>query len=113
MDSKLLEKTNDWTFVVASAKCDYHNQAFINQSLVIETRVREIGRTSVTLAHRIIDEGSESLIGKGEIILVNFNFSEQKSKRLEDQVVDTLQDYLDEFNSIEFSKHIDMRQSKR
>lgn len=95
VDTNILEKSNDWSFVVASAHCDYIKQAHINQNLVVKTWVSHIGRTSVKLTHKILDQSSEELIAIGEVVLVSFNFKEQKSEPLNKQMVEELKNYVE------------------
>jgi len=93
VDTHIFENTQEWSFVVASAHCDFVKQAYINQDLVVKTWVSRIGRTSVTLKHKIIDKTTEEVIAIGEVSLVSFNFTEQKSQPLEERMVEKLKEY--------------------
>ena len=93
VDTQIFENTQEWSFVVASAHCDFVKQAYINQNLVVKTWVSRIGRTSVTLKHHIIDQTTEEVIAIGEVALVSFNFAEQKSQPLDERMVKKLKDY--------------------
>lgn len=90
----MLEKQTDWSFIVASARCDYRSQAYVNQKLVIQTFVTHIGRTSFKLSHQIVDQESNVLIAEGEVILVQFDFYQQESIRLSEELTDILKKYL-------------------
>lgn len=93
VDTHILEKAEDWFFVVASLHCDYLKQASINQNLKVKTRVSHIGRTSVKLNHEILDVKNEDVIAKGEVVLVSFDFISQCSKPLSEQIVEILKKY--------------------
>jgi acyl-CoA thioester hydrolase len=93
VDTQIIENSDGWSFVVASAHCDYVKQAQINQNLVVKTWVSHIGRTSVKLTHKILDQTSEELIAVGEVALVSFNFKTQKSEPLNEQMVEKLKYY--------------------
>lgn len=93
MDAKILENVGDWSFVIASAHCDFKKQAFINQKLFITTWVSHIGRSSVKLKHQILDQTNEELIAEGEVALVSFNLVAQKSEPLTERIVEKLKLY--------------------
>jgi acyl-CoA thioester hydrolase len=84
----------DWRFIVASAKCDFVNQAFFGQRLKIETNVAKIGNKSFQLVHRILEEKSGTLIALGESTIVYFNFQTQKSEPVPDDLRKKLERYL-------------------
>ncbi|MDP4108368.1 MAG: thioesterase family protein, partial [Bacillota bacterium] len=93
VDTRILENVNDWSFVAASVHCNFKKQAFVNQSLVIKTWVSQIGRTSVTLKHQILDENNEDIIAEGEDVLVSYNVIEQKPDPLSEQIKEKLKLY--------------------
>jgi acyl-CoA thioester hydrolase len=84
----------DWRFILASAKCDFVNQAFFGQRLKIETNVTKIGNKSFQLVHRILDEKTGTLIALGESTIVYFNFQMQKSEPVPDALRKQLERYL-------------------
>jgi acyl-CoA thioester hydrolase len=93
MDAQILENLNDWSFVAASAHCDFIKQAFVNQNLVVKTWVSQIGRTSLKLKHQILDQNNEELIAEGEVVLVSYNVTEQKTEPLSEQIKEKLNLY--------------------
>jgi acyl-CoA thioester hydrolase len=96
VDTHIIESPKDWTFVVASLHCDFIKQAQINQNLVVKTWVSHIGNSSLKLKHKILNETGEELIAKGEVVLVSFDFLEQKSKQLNEVMIGKLNNYLHE-----------------
>jgi acyl-CoA thioester hydrolase len=84
----------NWRFIVASAKCDFVNQAFFGQRLKIETNVAKIGNKSFQFVHRILDEKTGTLIALGESTIVYFNFQTQKSEPIPDDLRKQLERYL-------------------
>jgi acyl-CoA thioester hydrolase len=84
----------DWCFILASAKCDFVNQAFFGQRLKIETNVARIGNKSFQFVHRILDEKTGRLIALGEATTVYFNFQTQKSEPIPDYLRKQLERYL-------------------
>lgn len=78
-----LEVTNDdCTVILAAANCDYIRQGYFNQTLVVTTNVKRIGRTSFTLVSNIVEKESNELIAKGEVTVVYFNINKQKPEEL-------------------------------
>jgi acyl-CoA thioester hydrolase len=84
----------DWCFILASAKCDFVNQAFFGQRLKIETNVARIGNKSFQFVHRILDEKTGRLIALGEATTVYFNFQTQKSEPIPEYLRKQLERYL-------------------
>lgn len=72
--------TNEWEFILASTKCDFLDQAYFAQQLKIKTIVSHIGTKSFTLDHEICDAKTDSLIAKGNAVIVYFDFNNQKSE---------------------------------
>ncbi len=70
------------SFVVASVKCDFIQQAFFDQWLRIQTKVVKIGSKSFELAHEITDKNTGELIAKGHSVAVHFNYETQKSEQI-------------------------------
>jgi acyl-CoA thioester hydrolase len=90
IDAKIFGDVKDWSFVAASAHCDFKKQAFINQNLVIKTWVSHIGNTSVKLKHKILDQANDELIAEGEVVLVSFSMAEQKPEPLNTRMKEQL-----------------------
>lgn len=74
------------SFVVASVKCDFIQQAFFDQWLVVQTKAVKIGNKSFDLEHAIIDKDSGDLIAKGHSVVVHFNTEKQTSEPLTSQM---------------------------
>jgi len=69
----------DWSFILASIKCDFINQAYFNQLLTVKTYVTKIGTKSFELEQEIVCSQTNQLISSSKSVLVNFDFREQKS----------------------------------
>ncbi|WP_226584850.1 acyl-CoA thioesterase [Halobacillus litoralis] len=90
-DLNLVEK--DWNFIMASAKCDFIKQVYYNQTLKIRNNVSKIGNSSFHLEQRMFEEQTGELVAKGESVIVQFDFEEQKSKPLTPEMKENLQSY--------------------
>lgn len=84
----------DWKVILASAKCDFVRQGYYNQKLKVVSEVRKIGNSSFTIVHRIEDEETGELIANGEASAVYFDFKEQKSERIPDNLRNMLEKHL-------------------
>lgn len=73
-------ETNKWQFIMASTKCDFINQGYFNQELVVRTYVSKVGTKSFQLEHDIICNKTNKLIAIGEATVVYFDFEKQKSE---------------------------------
>ncbi|MEO2075554.1 MAG: thioesterase family protein [Bacillus sp. (in: firmicutes)] len=83
----------NWNFILASTKCDFINQGYFDQSLLIRTFVSKIGNKSFQLEHDIICSKTNQLIAKGNAIMVYFDFENQKSEHLPDFLKNELKSY--------------------
>ncbi|GHI01514.1 acyl-CoA thioesterase [Neobacillus kokaensis] len=83
----------NWNFILASAKCDFVNQGYFNQRLVVKTYVSKIGTKSFQLDHDIILEGTNELIAHGSVAMVYFNFETQKSEPLPELMREELSEH--------------------
>jgi acyl-CoA thioester hydrolase len=68
--------------ILAEAKCQYKHPIYFGQSVVIGTRVAEIGNSSWRVEHQIEADGQLAALGWG--ILVHFDYETQKSQRIPD-----------------------------
>ncbi len=84
----------EWSFILASTKCDFVSQGYFGQMLVVETSVNRIGTKSFGLIHEIKDKESGSLIARGTETVVYFNFDTQQSEPLPDSLREKLEQYL-------------------
>ena len=73
-------KMKNWSFILASTKCDFISQAYFDQILKIDTSVSKVGTKSLQLEHAISCKQTGALIAKGNAILVQFNFDKQESE---------------------------------
>lgn len=94
LDEKIIPNIEDWPFILASIHCDYKQQIYVKENLIIKTQVIELGRSSFKLAHEICRQGSEELLAYGEAVLVHFDFNHQKSTMIPEAIRSKLKKYL-------------------
>ncbi|MFC7394216.1 acyl-CoA thioesterase [Scopulibacillus cellulosilyticus] len=86
-------KTKDWSYILASVKCDFLAQAYFDQHLKVITEVSRIGNKSFDLYQPIYDTETGKKIAEGNSTIVYFDFTEQKSKQIPDNVRLKLENY--------------------
>jgi acyl-CoA thioester hydrolase len=85
------------SYILAEARVTFRSQAAYGETLTLETRVGRVGRTSLTMEHRIttphpVDPGGRArLVAVGETILVRFDYDLQGPVRFEDELVAALE----------------------
>lgn len=84
---------NNWPYVLVSSKCDYKNQLFIDETIIIYSSVSDIGESSFTLTHQIIREKDDLLIANGNSIIVYFDYEKQISEKLTIDIINKLSTY--------------------
>lgn len=88
-----LNDIKNWAFMLASIKCDYKKQLYVNQSVVVDTYVTKIGKSSLVLCHELRESKTNDLAAVGESVLVNFDLKKQKSTPICQNLKSYLQDY--------------------
>ncbi|MGQ0811320.1 MAG: acyl-CoA thioesterase [Nitrospiraceae bacterium] len=77
-------------FLVMRAEVDYRSPARYGEVLTVETKLVEIGRTSLTFAHVLRERTSQRVVVEGSAKLVTVD-GQGKVKRLDNAVVEALQ----------------------
>lgn len=75
---------NDIAFILAHINCDFRQPIFYGQRVEIGSRIVDIGRTSLRLAHRIEADGK--LAAEGDGILVHYDYAGQRSTPISDEM---------------------------
>lgn len=81
-------------FMVASAKCDYLNQAYARQRITVQTKVTRIGTKSFQLKQDIKNAKTGEHIATGGAVLVCFDFEAQKSVEIPFEIRSVLEQHL-------------------
>ena len=68
---------NDWPMVVARIDIDFIRQTQYGSTVSINTYIARIGHKSFTVSHEAWQDGS--LVAKGEAVLVWFNYTQECS----------------------------------
>ncbi|MGM9945415.1 MAG: acyl-CoA thioesterase, partial [Lysinibacillus sp.] len=92
--TSILEQENRINFILARAECDYVAQAFSAQTLTVKSSIAHIGTKSFTIVHEIYEKTSQKLIAKARAIIVCFDFQQQKSVPISDELRAKLAQYI-------------------
>lgn len=85
--------------VVADLACDYLQELFFNQAILLQVRTASIGRTSIELEYALIREADKVLIAAGRGRLVNIDTITKKPTPLSSKFIQLIQSYEPEFSS--------------
>lgn len=80
----------NWKLIVASTSCEYKSQASFAQWLKVTTEIEKIGNSSFTVLHNITDLKTGELIAIGRAVMVHYNYHEQSSVPLTNDMKKTL-----------------------
>lgn len=78
LDTHFLDDDNI-EIVVVSATCNFISQGYLDDTLIVKTKVKKVGNSSFNLTSDIIRKDSNQLIAKGEVTFVFFDIDQQKS----------------------------------
>lgn len=68
---------NDLAFILAHINCDFRKPIFYGQRVKVGSRIVEIKRSSMRLAHRVEADGE--LAAEGDGVLVHYNYTTQSN----------------------------------
>jgi len=80
--------------ILASTTCDYISQAYAGQILKLETSVSKVGNKSFTLNHLLTQAETGEVVARASATMVCFNFEEQKSEPIPQEVREILESNL-------------------
>ena len=95
LDNEIVPNLNDFPFVLVSTHCDYKQQIYINDRIVIKSFLKEIGRSSFTLGHEFVHQDRDEILAYGEAVLVHFDFEKQKSAPIPDEIRNRMEKFLE------------------
>ncbi|WP_209122996.1 thioesterase family protein [Alkalihalobacillus sp. BA299] len=82
-----------WKFILAHTGCDFIHQAYFDERLTIKTSIEHVGNSSFQVIHHMYNR-DQKLIAKGKAVVVYFDFQEQKSKLIPDEIKEKLNQFL-------------------
>lgn len=94
LDNEIVPNLDHFPFVLVSTHCDYKQQIYINDRIVIKSFLKEIGRSSVTLGHEFVHQDRDELLAYGEAVIVHFDFEKQTSAPIPDEMRNKMEKFL-------------------
>ena len=77
--------------VVVSITCNYRRQLVYPDTVRIGTKIAEMGRTKMILAHAVYSDALQSVAADGQTVIVFFDFSTGRPTRLPAEVREKLE----------------------
>lgn len=87
---------NDWNLIMLKADYEYLAQMFYGKDVEIRTYVSRIGNSSFTTYHEAWQKGK--LCAKGTATMVHFDFINQKSMPIPDDIRVKLEEHIVDFD---------------
>lgn len=81
-----------WKLIMVHTDYDFLAQIYLNSDVEIRTYILKVGNSSFTVGHEAWQDGV--LKAKGRAIIVHFDFIEQESKRIPDDIRAKLEEHL-------------------
>lgn len=81
-----------WNLIVARIEIDYIAQGYYQKDTIVKTQVEKIGNSSFVLVQEAVQD--ETVISRGKVFLVHFDYKEQKSKPIPEEIKKKLQNLL-------------------
>ncbi len=94
LDNEIIPKVENWPFVLVSTHCDYKQQIYVNDRIVVKTFLKEIGRSSFTLGYEIVYQDKDELLAYGESVVVNYDFGLKKSIPVSVEMRNKMEEFL-------------------
>jgi acyl-CoA thioester hydrolase len=64
--------------ILASIKCDFRRQLQYPDTVHVSASITKIGRTSLTMVHRVYSDEQRALVSEGDSVIVMFDYTAQK-----------------------------------
>jgi len=87
----LLESANIGP-ILASIHCDYRRPLTYPDSVRIGSRVERVGRTSLTLEHRVVGVASNAVAAEGTAVLVLYDYNKSEPCPIPDRIRQAIED---------------------
>jgi len=72
--------------ILASIRCDYRRPITFPDSVRVGTKVVRIGRTSLTMEHRVVAESSGAVAAEGTSVVVVFDYGAARPRPIPDPI---------------------------
>ncbi|MFO1464726.1 MAG: thioesterase family protein [bacterium] len=77
--------------IVASLKVDFRSPAYMNETILVFLRTRELKRSSFVIEYEMREKADGRLVATAETVMVYFDYRAQKSKEIPDSLRKTFE----------------------
>lgn len=81
-----MKETTNIGPILASIKCDYRLQIKYPDTVSIGASIRRLGRSSITMVHKLFSQQSQAIAAEGESTIVLFDYNTQRSQAIPDEL---------------------------
>jgi acyl-CoA thioester hydrolase len=64
--------------ILAAVACNYRRQIRFPDTVQVGARITRLGRSSMTMEHRVVSEAQQAVTGEGDSTIVTFNYAQQQ-----------------------------------
>ncbi|MBI2981990.1 MAG: acyl-CoA thioesterase [Deltaproteobacteria bacterium] len=79
LDLRRMNARTAFGFIVAEATCSFKSPAYIDETLVIGTRIASVGNKSFVFEYEIREKKTKRLVATARTVQVMFNYQKNKS----------------------------------
>ena len=72
--------------ILASVRCDYRRQLRFPDSVLVGASITRLGRSSLTMVHRVYSESQRATVAEGESTIVYFSYARQQSEPIPEDI---------------------------
>ncbi len=88
-----LSKPSDYAVVVARVEIDYKSPTFIDEELLIGTRVTKLGGASFEMDYRLVEKKTGRLVAQAKSVMVGYDYKLNKVKKLDEIFVEKVRQF--------------------
>jgi len=81
-----LDATQRVAPILAALSCNYRRQIQFPDTVHIGARISKIGRSSMTMEHRVVSEKLRAIAAEGDSVVVTYDYVEKKTIRVPDDL---------------------------
>jgi len=64
--------------ILAAVACNYRRQIKFPDTVHVGARITRLGRSSMTMEHRVVSDVQQAITGEGDSTIVTFDYAEQR-----------------------------------
>lgn len=83
---------NKWKLILAKIDVSFHGQMYYENTMEVRTYIGRIGGSSFDVYQEIWQQGE--LKASGTAVMVHFDYQQQKSIKIPEQIIDKMKEYL-------------------